>query len=85
MCYNITNDEGRNKMYGLPDSAILGTAKRAKRGIVGSRSRRRPVESTENGLSLVIRKWITRNDRKKVARQQTERLERKHKVRFTDK
>jgi len=72
-------------MYGLPDSAILGTAKRVKTGIVG----RRRIEETDNGeWSLPIYIWLQlkkRKDRKKRQEAKRNELERKHKVRFTDK
>ena len=72
-------------MYGLPDSAILGTGKRVKRSIVG----RRKVEDEDNGeWSFLIYLWLEhkkRKARKQAKEQHRKDLERKHQVKFVPK
>lgn len=70
-------------MYGLPDSAILGTAKRLKRGIVGKQIKRREWTRFESGSEELIGKWLDKREAKARAKRQQKRLERKHKVKFS--
>ena len=68
-------------MYGLPDSAILGTAKRVSR-MGRIKKRRYEIDSYETGWGRIVAKWINSKDRKAQAKHQQKRLERKHKVKF---
>lgn len=74
-------------MYGLPDSAVVGTAKRL--GRMSQTKKSRNLTTYEGGESEVIARWIARREQKARAKRQQKRLERKqeklarkHKVRF---
>jgi hypothetical protein len=67
-------------MYGLPDSAILGTARRITRGIKAVKSQ--PEMQTSWGL--LVSELIAKADNRKEDKKTKERLAKKHRVSFTD-
>ena len=73
-------------MYGLPDSAILGTAKRLRRVVKGSHPRIRKtnkeLQDREAPFWDAVASMLDRYADKREAKQERKKLEKKHKVKF---
>jgi len=67
-------------MYGLPDSILVGTARRLARGIKGAG--RQTERQTSWGL--LVSELIAKSENRKENKTTKERLAKKHRVSFTD-